>query len=129
MGIQDASTYDRLVMTAGANGLTLGGTAILTLDFANLLATNFSSGLDLFNFTGLSGSFVGVTSTGAYSGAWTKSGDVFTLANVGTGNAQTLEFNQATGDVMVVPEPSTIVLLGSIAAVASLIRYRRHRAL
>jgi len=129
MGIQDASTYDRLVMTAGANGLTLGGTAILNLDFANLLATNFNSGLDLFNFTGLSGSFVGVTSTGAYSGAWTKSGDVFTLANVGTGNAQTLEFNQATGDVMVVPEPSTIVLLGSIAAVASLIRYRRHRAL
>ena len=129
MGIQNATTYDRLVMTAGSNGLTLGGTtASLNLNFANLL-TNFTT-LDLFNFTGLSGSFLGgVTSTGSYSGTWAESGGVFTLANVGPGNAQTLTFNQATGDVVVIPEPSTTVLLGSIVAVASLIRYRRHRAL
>ncbi len=129
MGIQNATTYDRLVMTAGANGLTLGGTtASLNLDFANLLS-NFTT-LDLFNFTGLSGSFLGgVTSTGSYSGTWAESGGVFTLANVGPGNAQTLTFNQATGDVVVIPEPSTTVLLGSVVAVASLIRYRRHQAL
>jgi len=129
MGIQDASIYDQFVMTAGSNGLTLGGESTsLTLDFANLL-TNFTT-LDLFNFTGLTGSFLGgVTSTGSYSGTWAESGGVFTLANVGTGGAQTLTFDQATGNVVVVPEPSTIVLLGSIFAVASLIRYRRHRAL
>jgi autotransporter-associated beta strand protein len=129
MGIQDATTYDRIVMTSGSNGLTLGGTtASLNLDFASPL-TNFTT-LDLFNFTGLSGSFLGgVTSTGSYSGTWAESGGVFTLANVGPGNAQTLTFNQATGDVVVIPEPSTTVLLGSIVAVASLIQYRRHRAL
>jgi autotransporter-associated beta strand protein len=127
MGIQNATTYDRLVMTAGANGLTLGGSVSLNLDFANLLATNFNSGLDLFNFTGLTGSFLGVTSTGAYSGAWTKSGDVFTLANVGTGGAQTLTFNQATGDIAVVPEPSTVVLLGGSAAATVLFRLVRRR--
>jgi len=129
MGIQNATTYDRLVMTSGSNGLTLGGASTsLTLDFANLL-TNFTT-LDLFNFTGLSGSFLGgITSTGSYSGTWAESGGVFTLANVGPGNAQTLTFNQATGQVGVVPEPSTTVLLGSIVAVASLIRYRRHPAL
>jgi fibronectin-binding autotransporter adhesin len=125
MGIQNDTTYDRLVMTAGSNGLTLGGSASLNLDFANEL-TNFTT-LDLFDFTGLSGSFLGgVTSTGSYAGPWTESGGVFTLANVGPGGAQTLTFNQATGDVVVVPEPSTTVLLGSsIAAVASLIRLRR----
>ena len=129
MGIQNATTYDRIVITAVSNGLTIGGTtASLNLDFANLL-TN-STTLDLFNFTGLSGSFLGgVTSTGSYSGTWAESGGVFTLANVGAGNAQTLTFNQATGDVVVVPEPSATVLLGSIVAVASLIRYRRHRSL
>ena len=128
MGIQNATTYDRLVMTAGANGLTLGGSVSLNLDFANLLATNFNSGLDLFNFTGLSGSFLGVTSTGAYSGTWANSGgDVFTLANVGTGGAQTLTFNQATGDIAVVPEPSTVVLLGGSAAATVLFRLVRRR--
>ena len=128
MGILNDTTYDQFVMTAGSNGLTLGGSASLNLDFATLL-TNFTT-LDLFNFTGLSGSFLGgVTSTGSYSGTWAESGGVFTLANVGPGNAQTLTFNQATGDVVVIPEPSTTVLLGSIVAVASLIRYRRHRAL
>jgi hypothetical protein len=128
MGILNETTYDQLVMTSGSNGLTLGGSASLNLDFATLL-TNFTT-LDLFNFTGLSGSFLGgVTSTGSYSGTWAESGGVFTLANVGPGNAQTLTFNQATGDVVVIPEPSTTVLLGSIVAVASLIRYRRHRAL
>jgi fibronectin-binding autotransporter adhesin len=124
MGILNSGTYDQLMMTAGSGGLTLGGTASLNLDFASLL-TNFTT-LDLFDFTGLSGSFLGgVTSTGSYSGTWAESGGVFTLANVGPGGAQTLTFNQATGDVVVVPEPSTIVLLGSIAAVASLIRLRR----
>ena len=129
MGILNSGTYDQLMMTAGSGGLTLGGTtASLNLNFANPL-TNFTT-LDLFNFTGLSGSFLGgVTSTGSYSGTWAESGGVFTLANVGPGNAQTLTFNQATGDVVVIPEPSTTVLLGSIVAVASLIRYRRHRAL
>jgi fibronectin-binding autotransporter adhesin len=129
MGIQTASIYDQFVMTAGSNGLTLGGESTsLNLDFANLL-TNFTT-LDLFNFTGLSGSFVGgVTSTGSYSGTWAESGGVFTLANVGPGNAQTLMFDQATGNVAVVPEPSTIVLLGGGVAAASLLRLRRLRSL
>jgi hypothetical protein len=54
---------------------------------------------------------------------------VFTLANVGPGNAQTLMFDQATGNIAVVPEPSTIVLLGGGVAAASLLRLRRLRSL
>jgi len=125
LGIQDAATYDRIVMTAGSGGLTLAGAnkPQLTLDFANLLP-NFSS-LQPLNFTGLTGNWQSVVSTGAYAGSWTQSGDVWSLENVGTGGLQTLTFNQATGGVAAVPEPSTIVLLGGVAFAASVACLRR----
>jgi hypothetical protein len=125
LGIQDAATYDRIVMTAGSGGLTLAGAnkPQLTLDFANLLP-NFSS-LQPLNFTGLTGNWQTVSSTGAYAGSWTQSGDVWSLENVGTGGLQTLTFNQATGGVAAVPEPSTIVLLGGVAFAASVACLRR----
>lgn len=123
LGIQNASTYDRLVMTAGSGGLTLGGTTGLTLDFASLLPN--SSSLQLLNFTGLTGNWQTVGSTGAYAGSWTQSGDVWSLGNVGTGGSQTLSFTQSTGVLAVVPEPSTLVLLGGVAAAAGLTRLRR----
>ena len=120
LGIQDATTYDRLVMTAGSDGLTLQGASKpqLTLDFANTIT---SGTLDLFSFTGLSGSFQGVSSTGVYVGAWVSSGDTWSLQS----QNQTLTFSPSTGDLVVVPEPSTIALLGVSLAAACLIRRRR----
>jgi autotransporter-associated beta strand protein len=120
LGIQDATTYDRLVMTAGSDGLTLQGVnkPLLTLDFANAIT---SGTLDLFSFTGLSGSFQGVSSTGVYVGAWVNSGDTWSLQS----QNQTLTFSASTGDLVVVPEPSTIALLGASLAAACLIRRRR----
>lgn len=127
LGIQDAAVYDRLVMTAGSGGLTLGGSANLQLSFAGLLP-NFTT-LDLLSFTGLTGSFSlggGVSSTGSYVGSWIDAGGgLFKLENVGTGGLQTLTFNENTGDLVIVPEPSTIVLLGGGAAAATLLRARR----
>ena len=120
LGIQDATTYDRLVMTAGSDGLTLQGVnkPLLTLDFANAIT---SGTLDLFSFTGLSGTFQGVSSTGVYVGAWVNSGDTWSLQS----QNQTLTFSPSTGDLVVVPEPSTIALLGASLAAACLIRRRR----
>jgi hypothetical protein len=125
MGIQTASIYDQVVMTAGANGLTLGGTANLALNFANLLP-NFSS-LKLLDFTGLSGNFDSLVSTGSYAGTWTRTNDVWSLS-VGSGaSAQDLTFTQSTGVLAVVPEPSAIVLLGGSAAATVLFRLVRRR--
>ena len=124
LGVSDATTYDRLVMTAGSDGLTLGGTATLSLDFANI-ADLPSTTLSLLNFTGLSGNFSGVSSTGFYAGTWTDNSGVWRLENVGTGGSQSLTFDQSTGVLAVVPEPSTIALLGASVAVAILMRRRR----
>jgi fibronectin-binding autotransporter adhesin len=125
LGIQDATTYDRLVMTAGANGLTLGGTASLSLNVASLLP-DFST-LNLFNFTGLTGNFLSVTSSGSYAGTWTGSSGIFSLANVGPGGAQTLTFDQSTGVLAVIPEPSSIAIVAGVVSVASLLVWRRRR--
>jgi autotransporter-associated beta strand protein len=126
MGIQTASIYDQLVMTAGSGGLTLGGNATLAHDFSGVLADLPSGSWNLMSFNGLLGNWNGVESTGYYAGAWTgPTSNVWTLATVGSGSTQTLTFNQATGVLAVVPEPSTIALFCGVAAAASLIRLRR----
>lgn len=122
LGISDATTYDRVVLTAGGNALTLGGTATLAFDFASVLPT---TSLGVVSFTGLTGGFQAVTSSGAYAGTWTDNGGVFSLANVGPGGGQTLSFDQSTGIISVIPEPSTIAILAASTAVAGLIRRRR----
>lgn len=125
MGVLNAGTFDKLVMTAGSNGLNLGGNARLELDFASLLPN--SSSLKLVDFTGLSGNFNTLVSTGSYAGTWANTSGVWKLS-VGSGpSAQDLTFNQATGVLAIVPEPSTIAMLGGTIAAASLIRVVRRR--
>lgn len=124
LGIQDSTTYDRLVMTAGSGGLTLGGASTLSLNFANI-ADLPSTSLSLLNFTGLSGNFSGVSSTGFYAGTWTNTAGVWKLENVGAGGSQTLSFTQSTGVLAIVPEPSTISLLSGVGAAVVFLRYRR----
>jgi fibronectin-binding autotransporter adhesin len=127
LGILDATTYDRLVMTAGSGGLTLAGASKpqLSLDFSNVLADLPSGTWNLLSFNGLAGNWQSVASTGFYTGTWTGSSGVYTLANVGTSGNQTLTFTQSTGVLAVVPEPSTIVLLGGTVVVAGLTCLRR----
>jgi fibronectin-binding autotransporter adhesin len=115
LGIQDATTYDRLVMTAGSGGLTLAGAnkPQLTLDFANTIT---SGTLDLFSFTDLSGTFQGVTSTGMYAGTWANSGgtnlmwSLDTVGALGSISATTTRmlFTEATGDLTFAPLPVNI---------------------
>jgi hypothetical protein len=90
------------------------------------LLPDFST-LNLFNFTGLTGNFQSVTSSGSYAGTWTGSSGIFSLANVGPGGAQTLTFDQSTGVLAVIPEPSSIAVVAGVVSVASLLVWRRRR--
>jgi autotransporter-associated beta strand protein len=109
--------YDA-VNVAGA--LTYDGD--FTLAVATLLPDDTS--YDLFALTGApAGSFDTVAfSGGAYTAPFTNNGGVWTA----TQGAQTLSFNQATGDLTVaaVPEPSTGMMLISALGFSLLLRRR-----
>lgn len=122
-GTSRGTGYDGLDVS-GASGLTYGGT--LSLVFGNGSAFPASTILDLFAFTGVpSGAFSSVTSTGFYTGEWTLSGDDWLLESGG----QTLTFSQTTGDLVVVPEPSTLMLLSGLAVCARGLRSRRRASI
>lgn len=125
LGILDATTYDKLVMTAGSSGLTLGGSTKLALDFSNVTGNLPEGSWNLLSFNGLTGNWGSVVSTGFYAGTWIVDRGVYTLANVGTGGVQTLTFTQSTGVLAVVPEPATIALLGGLALGWRFVRGRR----
>lgn len=102
---------------ANSDSLTYGGT--LEFTFGNVSALGNSSVLDLFNFTASNpGAFANVTSTGFYSGTWTN--DVPSSTWSLNSGGQTLTFSQLTGDLTIVPEPSTclLFLLGAGALLA-----------
>jgi autotransporter-associated beta strand protein len=103
-------------------GLTYGGT--MTFAFGgSAIADNTT--FDIVGFTGSSaGSLAAVESTGFYAGTWTSLGSgTFQLVK----DAQTVTFSQASGDVIVVPEPTTTTLAAmGLGALASVFR-RWHR--
>jgi autotransporter-associated beta strand protein len=107
--------YDGLTIL-NAGGLTYGGT--MSFAFGGSAVPDNTT-FSVFSFTGSpSGSFGQVSSTGFYAGTWTDNADgTFSLASGG----QTLTFSQATGNVLVVPEPATIALagIGVVFAVAA----------
>jgi|694.fasta_scaffold03388_8 fibronectin-binding autotransporter adhesin len=121
LGIQDATTYDRLVMTAGSGGLTLGGATkpTMELDFAQSLA---SGTWNLLTFNGLtSGSWANVTSTGAYAGPWSRFGSTWSASGgsggaVGSGtisSGTTLAFVETTGNLTIAPLPLSVLYSGT----------------
>jgi fibronectin-binding autotransporter adhesin len=105
------------VQTAG--GLTYGGQ--LAMDFSGLLATGT---YNLFSFTGSpSGAFSNVLSSGSYVGSWSDvGGGAWQLASAG----QTLTFNQGTGDLIIVPEPTTVATgLAALGLAITMLRRRQ----
>lgn len=121
-GLTRGSQYDGITITQ-AGGLTYGGA--ISFNFATLFGDN--DVFDIFAFTGSpAGSFDSVVSTGAYAGAWTNNNDgTFSLGQGG----QTLTFSQASGDIVVVPEPTALALAGIAAAWCAVraLRWRRLR--
>ena len=118
--------YDRLV-GRGTGVLTYGGNLDLLLpgSYADGMTWNLFS-----NFLTKTGDFaaVGVTAPGdEYDGlTFTNAGGVWTSTM--TANNQYLEFTQSTGNLVVVPEPSTIAMtLAGLACGGWQVARRRRR--
>jgi len=120
--------YDKIAFTGGS--LTYGGELSLILTGSYALNTSFSL-FDQFvsHYGTLSG--VSLTATGSpYDGlTFTRSefsGDVVWWTNANS-SGQSLKFAESTGELIVVPEPSTVVIASIGAALAALWRFRRRK--
>jgi fibronectin-binding autotransporter adhesin len=118
------SLYDQIVGT-GSGGLTYGGTLDLVMSGSYADQTTFH----LFsNFTSQTGDFAAVSlnATGEYNGlTFTGTDGVWT--STWTENHQRLVFNTNTGDLIVVPEPSTYAMVLAGLACSSWQMWRRRR--
>jgi autotransporter-associated beta strand protein len=120
-GTSRGTSYDAIDVTQ-ASALTYGGD--LSLSFADVFADNTSFGLFGINGTP-SGSYASVTASGSYGAlTFTNSGGVWTAAAT---NGQTFTFTEATGSLVIVPEPVSVVLAGIGASLAALVALRRRR--
>jgi autotransporter-associated beta strand protein len=117
-GTVRGTDYDGITITA-ANALTYGG--VLSLSFSGVVADNTT--YDLFSYSGTSaGLFSSVTSSGAYAGTWTNTGGgAWQL----TSGAQVAIFNQASGDLVIVPEPTTLTAALAAIGLATMMLRRR----
>jgi fibronectin-binding autotransporter adhesin len=125
-----ASLYDQIVFT-GSGGLTYGGQLALTMTGSQAYALNTT--FNLFkNFVTRSGSF---SSVALAAGGTPYDGLVF--ANVGGGIWETgstaapfgeyLRFEESTGNIIVVPEPSTYAMALAGLACGGWQMWRRRR--
>jgi len=126
--IDTLSSYD--AYTGDGTNAVFGGT--LQLNFG-ASAPAFAKG-DVFNlfpaFTNYSGNFTGVNSTGGAGGifalSWGKDANNQWSSTAFSGNNYFV-FNETTGNLVVVPEPSTVVFAGVGVAVAGWTAWRKRR--
>jgi hypothetical protein len=118
-GTTVGTEYDQISLTGS---LTYGG--VMQLDLSQTFADNTSFNL-FTGFTSGSGDFSSITSVGtAYAGlSFTRIGNVWTSGTAAGG--QSLEFNQTTGTLVIVPEPAALALAGLGIAVAAWARRRK----
>lgn len=120
-GTTRGSQYDGVTILT-ADGLGYGGS--LSFDFGSLFDDNTT--FDIFSFTGTpTGSFTSIASTGSYAGTWTNNNNgTYSLQQ----GSQTLTFSQLSGDVVIVPEPTALMLVGIGAGLGGVAAWRRRRA-
>lgn len=117
-GSNRGGNFDAIDITSGG-AFQMGGT--LNFAFGSTLG---NVTLDLFSFdTTATGDFSALVSTGSYAGSWTKAGDLWSLSSGGT----MLTFSELTGDLTVVPEPQTAVLVALGLSVVLILRRRPRR--
>jgi len=66
-----------------------------------------------------------VTSTGIAGLSWTKIGDNWSSGDIGSGKF--FQYQNATGELVVVPEPSTLVFAGVGVAMAGWSAWKKRR--
>lgn len=135
--------YDAFIVTGGGG---VGGTALGDITLGGDLSVDFASAsgkalvdfttFNLFQAAGtLSGNFNSITLTGSLAGGWAGVTG-FTESSAGSGlwittnnsvTGQWLEFTSATGNLVVVPEPSTMVFAGVGVAMAGFSAWKKRR--
>ena len=121
-----ASLYDQIV-GVGSGGLTYGGSLDLVMSGSYADQTTFH----LFsNFSSSTGDFaaVGLNATGEYAGL-TFSGLSGVWTSTWTTNHQRLVFSTNTGNLVVVPEPSTYAMALAGLACGGWQMFKRRRRL
>lgn len=122
------TSYDQIV---GSNAVAYGGNLALTLTGTQAYAKD--TVFNLFkNFSSRSGNFSSITLAAAgtpYAGLTFSNlgGGIWETGSTGFPLGEALRFDQTTGDLVVVPEPSTFVLAGLGAVFVGAQVWRRRR--
>lgn len=139
--VSSNGSYDQFIGVGGSSSVAFNGALNLNMDLlepdADYPLESFVSKWKLFNFANYSGNFTAMTATGSpypeINTTWTKDGNgnwVSPFLNNGSDPAQYFAFDRATGELVVVPEPTGFVIAGLGVAMAGwrLARQRKQKA-